>query len=49
MSEVRLIDSNNLDFSVRGDSPGMAYVARALTPDVSPNIGIGFALSLIHI
>ncbi len=43
MSEVVLVDSKQLDFNVRGNSPGMAYVARALAPDVSPNIGIGFA------
>ncbi|BFM03788.1 hypothetical protein Psyaliredsea_24350 [Psychrobacter alimentarius] len=43
MSEVRLIDSKNLEFNVRGDSPGMAYVARELTSDISPNMGIGFA------
>ncbi|MCT7655995.1 hypothetical protein MBH78_18050 [Oceanimonas sp. NS1] len=41
--EVKLIDSKELDFTVRGDSPGMAYVARALSPEVSPNIGVGFA------
>lgn len=43
MKEVKLIDSKNLDFNVRGDSPGMAYVARALSSEVSPNLGIGFA------
>ncbi|WP_019673763.1 cupin domain-containing protein [Psychrobacter lutiphocae] len=43
MNEVRLIDSKQLEYSVRGDSPGMAYVARALPDDISPNIGVGFA------
>lgn len=43
MSKVKLIDSKDLDYSVRGNSPGMAYVARALNAGVSPNLGIGFA------
>lgn len=43
MKQVKVIDSQTLDFSVRGDSPGMAYVARALSHEVSPNIGVGFA------
>ena len=43
MKQVKLVDSKNLDFNVRGDTPGMAYVARALSPEISPNIGVGFA------
>ena len=43
MKEVKLVDSKDLNFNIRGDTPGMAYVARALTPEVSPNIGVGFA------
>ena len=39
MKQVKLVDSKNLDFNVRGDTPGMAYVARALSPEISPNIG----------
>ncbi|MEI8597701.1 ethanolamine utilization protein EutQ [Vibrio sp. M60_M31a] len=43
MKQVKLVDSKTLDFNVRGDTPGMAYVARALSPEISPNIGVGFA------
>ncbi|MCS0304597.1 ethanolamine utilization protein EutQ [Vibrio diabolicus] len=43
MKQVKLVDSKNLDFNVRGYTPGMAYVARALSPEISPNIGVGFA------
>ena len=43
MKEVKLVDSKELDFNIRGNTPGMAYVARALSPEVSPNIGVGFA------
>lgn len=43
MSEVRVIDSKELDFTFRGGPPGAAYVARALSPELSPNIGVGFA------
>ncbi len=31
MKPVKLVDSKSLDFNVRGDTPGMAYVARALS------------------
>lgn len=40
---VLRIDHRDLDFSLRGDTPGNAYVARAISNEVSPNIGIGFA------
>ncbi|MFW1812857.1 ethanolamine utilization protein EutQ, partial [Acinetobacter ursingii] len=44
MKEVKLVDSAQLDFNLRGEtSDGTAYVARALGADVSPNRGIGFA------
>ncbi|OOE41459.1 ethanolamine utilization protein EutQ [Salinivibrio kushneri] len=43
MKQVKLIDSESLEFSVRGDSPGMAYVARAVSSEISPHIGVGFA------
>ncbi|MGM7343301.1 ethanolamine utilization protein EutQ, partial [Acinetobacter baumannii] len=44
MKEVKLVDSAQLNFNLRGETPdGTAYVARALGADVSPNMGIGFA------
>lgn len=44
MKEVRLVDSTELNFNLRGETlTGTAYVARALGEDVSPNLGIGFA------
>ncbi|WP_139852421.1 cupin domain-containing protein [Acinetobacter pullicarnis] len=43
MREVIRIDHQDLSFNIRGETPGMAYVARALSPEVSPNMGIGFA------
>lgn len=43
MKQVQLVDSKNLDFTLRGDYLGTAYVARALSNDVSPDMGVGFA------
>ena len=44
MKEVKLVDSAQLNFNLRGETPdGTAYVARALGADVSPNMSIGFA------
>lgn len=43
MKQVKLVDSKNLDFNVRGETLGMAYVARALSTEISPHIGVGFA------
>lgn len=40
---VLQVDHRDLDFSVRGGPPGGAFVARALSNEVSPNIGVGFA------
>lgn len=40
---VRLVDHRNLDFVHRGGPPGGASVARAVSNEVSPNLGIGFA------
>ncbi|WP_321818710.1 MULTISPECIES: ethanolamine utilization protein EutQ [unclassified Paraburkholderia] len=40
---VRLVDHADLGFVVRGGPPGAAYVARALSDEVSPNLGVGFA------
>lgn len=40
---VRLVDHNDLGFVVRGGPPGAAYVARAFSNEVSPNLGVGFA------
>ncbi len=42
-SPVLQIDHRDLEFSLRGGPPGAAYVARALSNEVSPNIGVGFA------
>ena len=40
---VLRVDHHDLDFTLRGGPPGAAYVARAISNEVSPNIGIGFA------
>ncbi|AWI74916.1 ethanolamine utilization protein EutQ [Parazoarcus communis] len=40
---VRLVDHTDLGFVVRGGPPGAAYVARAFSNEVSPNLGVGFA------
>lgn len=39
---VVLVDHASLGFVVRGGPPGAAYVARALSNEISRNIGIGF-------
>ncbi|MFG5861987.1 ethanolamine utilization protein EutQ [Metapseudomonas sp. CR1201] len=41
---VLLVDHRNLDFVHRGGPPGIASVARAISNEISPNLGIGFAL-----
>ena len=38
---VLRVDHHDLDFTLRGGPPGAAYVARAISNEVSPNIGIG--------
>jgi len=40
---VLMIDHHALDFQHRGGPPGAAWVARALSNDNSPHIGMGFA------
>ncbi|MGY2262637.1 ethanolamine utilization protein EutQ [Pseudomonas sp. SDO55104_S430] len=40
---VLRIDYKDLDFTFRGGPPGAAFVARALSNEISPNIGVGFA------
>ncbi len=40
---VRLVDHRDLDFVHRGGPPGDAWVARAISNEVSPNLGIGIA------
>lgn len=40
---VKLVDHADLGFVVRGGPPGAAYVARALSDEISPNLGVGFA------
>jgi ethanolamine utilization protein EutQ len=40
---VLLVDHAQLDYTQRGGPPGEAWVARAVTDEVSPHIGIGFA------
>lgn len=42
-SGVQRVDHADLGFVVRGGPPGAAYVARAISNEVSPNMGIGFA------
>lgn len=41
--QVRLVDHADLGFRVRGGPPGAAYVARAISEDISDNLGVGFA------
>jgi len=40
---VLRIDHQDLDFTLRGGPPGAAFVARALSNEISPDIGVGFA------
>ncbi|MBB4864364.1 ethanolamine utilization protein EutQ [Pseudomonas nitritireducens] len=40
---VLLVDHRDLDFTPRGGPPGHAGVARAISQEISPNLGIGFA------
>jgi len=40
---VLLVDHRDLDFQHRGGPPGAAWVARAVSNEVSPHIGMGFA------
>ena len=40
---VLLVDHHDLEFIPRGGPPGAAFVARAISNEISPNIGIGFA------
>ncbi|MGO2452027.1 ethanolamine utilization protein EutQ [Pseudomonas taetrolens] len=40
---VRLVDHRDLEFVHRGGPPGGASVARALSNEVSPHLGVGFA------
>lgn len=40
---VMLVDHRDLAFTSRGGPPGAAYVARAISDEASPQIGIGFA------
>jgi len=40
---VLLIDHHDLDFQHRGGPPGAAWVARAVSHEVSPHLGMGFA------
>ncbi|AZE77779.1 ethanolamine utilization protein EutQ [Pseudomonas synxantha] len=42
-ARVLCVAQQDLSFSIRGGPPGAAYVARAVSNDVSPNIGVGFA------
>lgn len=42
-SSVIQINHQDLDYTLRGGPPGAAYVARALSNEISPNIGVGFA------
>lgn len=42
-SPVLHIDHEDLAFTLRGGPPGAAYVARAVSNEISPNMGIGFA------
>ena len=42
-NQVLLIDQRDLSFTVRGGPPGAAFVARAVSNEVSTNMGIGFA------
>nr|WP_298164861.1 ethanolamine utilization protein EutQ [uncultured Pseudomonas sp.] len=40
---VLRVDHRDLNFTPRGGPPGSAFVARAISNEISPNIGIGFA------
>lgn len=40
---VLLVDHRDLSFNHRGGPPGGASVARALSNEVSPSMGVGFA------
>lgn len=40
---VVLVDQASLDYTQRGGPPGAAWVARAVSNEVSPHIGFGFA------
>lgn len=40
---VMVVDHGELEFSLRGGPPGAAHVARALSAEVSPHLGVGFA------
>lgn len=40
---VQRVDQSELGFVVRGGPPGAAYVARAVSNEISRNMGIGFA------
>ncbi|MDH4612632.1 ethanolamine utilization protein EutQ [Pseudomonas sp. BN102] len=40
---VLFVDHRDLTFTHRGGPPGSASVARAVSNEVSPNLGIGFA------
>lgn len=42
-ARVLRIDHQDLDFTLRGGPPGAAFVARALSNEISPDIGVGFA------
>ena len=44
---VLLVDHHDLDFIPRGGPPGAAFVARAISNEISPNIGIGFEFDVI--
>lgn len=39
---VLLADHATLDYTLRGGPPGEAYVARAVSNEVSPHMGVGF-------
>jgi ethanolamine utilization protein EutQ len=40
---VVLVDQTQLDYTQRGGPPGSAWVARAVSNEISPHIGFGFA------
>ena len=42
-ARVQLVDHADLGFVHRGGPPGAAYVARAVSNEISRNMGIGFA------
>jgi ethanolamine utilization protein EutQ len=39
---VYVVDHKDLEFTHRGGPPGSASVVRALSDDISPNLGVGF-------